>query len=115
MLQEPALGGVTLRRPNRYTPGTAPVQESVQLAGGGLRRYVRGVRGTHSLEWRNLPEAHATVIVDACRARGPILFRDPHGVSSWVFVESYPDPVPVPGTDPPRYDVTVELVGRDIR
>lgn len=113
MLTAPVLNGATLRRPNRYTPALVPVREDVVLAGGGLRRYVRGKRMTAELEWENLP-GEAVAVIEAAAGEGILLFVDPSGVSRWVYVDDGPDAVPVPGTDPPRYEVSLTLASRDV-
>lgn len=113
MLSAPVLNGATLRRPNGYTATPEPVRQDAILAGGGLRRYVRGNRWVFDLRWENLPAGDAATI-EAAAGRGALLYVDPHGRSWWVFVDEGPEPVPVAGTDPERYDVTLTLTSRDV-
>ena len=107
----PVLNGVVLRRPSSIDESPEALRKSVELAGGGLRSYSRGVRPTYSLAWSKLTEGELDALREAARpAFVPYVHVD--GVTSIVETTA-PDSSPIPGTDPVRFAVSITLRGQD--
>lgn len=108
----PVLDGVTMPRPSTYRRTPIAVASDRELAGGTIARYSRGHRFQHSMSWDLAKESAALLLEQLGRIRGVTQFVDMDGTPYVVLVDDFDGLEPIPGTEPPRYKVSLTIKER---
>lgn len=118
LLTAPILGGVTLPRPNASSRTTEAVEESLTLANGAERIYIRGFRYVYALQWTSMRwDSYADLESAVALRYGtlPLVWIDGTATTVRVTPDGRPAQEPKAGTWPPRYAASLTLRETGIR